>query len=90
MKAYFKSADLFAHDIDLEESKKETAKANENAKTINVKEVKNNYFEGNFGVEVSGNVGAASWKVTPDLGFTTKKGSEKTTFKISFETGINF
>ena len=90
LKAYFKSADLFAHDIDLDESKKETAKANENAKTINVKEVKNNYFAGNFGVEVSGNVGAASWKVTPDLGFTTKKDAEKTTFKISFETGINF
>ena len=90
LKAYFKSADLFAHDIDLDESKKETAKANENAKTINVKEVKNNYFAGKFCVEVTGNVGAASWKVTPDLGFTTKKDAEKTTFKISFETGINF
>ena len=93
LKAYFKSTDLFVHDIDKEKSGKETWEANKDAKagdTINVKEVKNNYFAGNFGVEVSGNVGAASWKVTPDLGFTTKKDAEKTTFKISFETGINF
>ena len=76
-----------------EKSRKETWEANKDAKagdTINVKEVKNNYFAGNFGVEVTGNVGAASWKVKPDLSSNTKKDAEKTTFKISFETGINF
>ena len=95
LKAYFKSADLFAHDIDKVETMKETMIANlttymEGSGTIKVKEVKNNYFAGNFGVEVTGNVGAASWKVTPDLSINTKKGAEKTTFKISFETGISF
>ena len=94
LKAYFVSADLFAHDIDEVESQKQTALANIgamiNGGTVNVKEVKNNYFAGNFGVEVTGNVGAASWKVTPDLAITTQKNKEKTTFKISFETGINF
>ena len=95
LKAYFESADLFAHDIDKVETEKETMIANfttymEGSRTIKVKEVKNNYFAGNFGVEVTGNVGAASWKVTPDLSINTKKGAEKTTFKISFETGISF
>ena len=93
LKAYFESADLFVHDIDVAKSAEETAKANENLNigdTIKVKEVKNNYFAGNFGVEVTGNVGAASWKVKPDLSINTKKDAEKTTFKISFETGINF
>ena len=93
LKAYFESADLFVHDIDNDKSLEETAKANENLNigdTIKVKEVKNNYFAGNFGVEVTGNVGAASWKVKPDLSINTKKDAEKTTFKISFETGINF
>ena len=93
LKAYFESADLFVHDTDVEESNKELNEAKKDAKegdTIKVKEVKNNYFAGNFGVEVTGNVGAASWKVKPDLNITTKKDAEKTTFKISFETGINF
>ncbi len=93
LKAYFESADLFVHDIDNDKSLEETAKANENLNigdTIKVKEVKNNYFAGNFGVEVTGNVGAASWKVKPDLSINTKKDAEKTTFKISFETGISF
>ena len=93
LKAYFESADLFVHDIDNDKSLEESAKANENLNigdTIKVKEVKNNYFAGNFGVEVTGNVGAASWKVKPDLSINTKKDAEKTTFKISFETGINF
>ena len=84
LKAYFESADLFAHDIDKVETMME------GSGTIKVKEVKNNYFAVNFGVEVTGNVGAASWKVTPDLSINTKKGAEKTTFKISFETGISF
>ena len=78
LKAYFNTGDLFVHDS-------ETSKEGDT-----VKEVKNNYFKGNFGVEVTGNVGAASWKVTPDLEINTKKNAEKTTFKISFETGINF
>ena len=93
LKAYFESADLFVHDIDNDKSLEETAKANENLNigdTIKVKEVKNNYFAGNFGVEVTGNVGAASWKVEPELNIKTQKDNEKTTFKISFETGINF
>ncbi|MDY5918748.1 MAG: hypothetical protein SPJ55_10110 [Treponema sp.] len=93
LKAYFESADLFVHDTDVEESNKELNEAKKDAKegdTIKVKEVKNNYFAGNFGVEVTGNVGAASWKVKPDLSINTKKDAEKTTFKISFETGINF
>ncbi|MGN0749072.1 MAG: hypothetical protein ACI4LS_01120 [Treponema sp.] len=93
LKAYFNSGDLFVHDIDVAKSAEETAKANENLNiggTYKVKEVKNNYFAGNFGVEVTGNVGAASWKVTPDLSINTQKDNEKTTFKISFETGINF
>ena len=78
LKAYFNTGDLFAHDS-------ETSKEDDT-----VKEDKNNYFKGNFGVEVTGNVGAASWKVTPDLEINTQKNAEKTTFKISFETGINF
>ena len=90
LKAKFESDDLFVHDIDLVESFAETIIASVGGDTLNVKEVKNNYFAGNFGVEVTGNVGAASWKVTPDLSINTKKDAEKTTFKISFETGINF
>ena len=78
LKAYFNTSDLFVHDS-------ETSKEGDT-----VKEVKNNYFKGNFGVEVTGNVGAASWKVTPDLEINTQKDKELTTFKISFETGINF
>ena len=89
LKAYFNTGDLFAHDIDKVESAKKTAEASKGG-TVNIKEVKNNYFKGNFGVEVTGNVGAASWKVTPDLEINTQKDAEKTTFKISFETGINF
>ena len=90
LKAKFESDDLFVHDIDLVESFAETLIASVGSDTLNVKEVKNNYFAGKFGVEVTGNVGAASWKVTPDLSINTKKDAEKTTFKISFETGINF
>ena len=93
LKAKFESADLFVHDTDVEESNKELNEAKKDAKegdTINVKEVKNNYFAGKFGVEVTGNVGAASWKVEPELNINTQKDNEKTTFKISFETGINF
>ena len=90
LKAYFESGDLFVHDIDLVESWAETIIASVGGDTLNVKEVKNNYFAGNFGVEVTGNVGAASWKVEPELNINTQKDNEKTTFKISFETGINF
>ena len=93
LKAKFESADLFVHDIDNDKSLEESAKANENLNigdTIKVKEVKNNYFAGKFCVEVTGNVGAASWKVEPELNINTQKDNEKTTFKISFETGINF
>ena len=90
MKAKFESDDLFVHDIDLVESLAETIIASVGGDTLNVKEVKNNYFAGKFGVEVTGNVGAASWKVEPELNINTQKDNEKTTFKISFETGINF
>ena len=93
LKAKFESDDLFVHDFDEAKSAEETAKANENLNiggTYKVKEVKNNYFAGKFGVEVTGNVGAASWKVEPELNINTQKDNEKTTFKISFETGINF
>ena len=90
LKAKFESDDLFVHDIDLVESWAETLIASVGSDTLNVKEVKNNYFAGKFGVEVTGNVGAASWKVKPDLSINTKKDAEKTTFKISFETDINF
>ena len=90
LKAKFESDDLFVHDIDLVESWAETIIASVGGDTLNVKEVKNNYFAGKFGVEVTGNVGAASWKVEPELNINTQKDNEKTTFKISFETGINF
>ena len=90
LKAKFESDDLFVHDIDLVESFAETLIASVGSDTLNVKEVKNNYFAGKFGVEVTGNVGAASWKVEPELNIKTQKDNEKTTFKISFETGINF
>lgn len=90
LKAKFESDDLFVHDIDLVESFAETIIASVGGDTLNVKEVKNNYFAGKFGVEVTGNVGAASWKVEPELNINTQKDNEKTTFKISFETGINF
>ena len=90
LKAKFESDDLFVHDIDLVESFAETLIASVGSDTLNVKEVKNNYFAGKFVVEVTGNVGAASWKVEPELNIKTQKDNEKTTFKISFETGINF
>ncbi len=90
LKAKFESDDLFVHDIDLVESFAETIIASVGGDTLNVKEVKNNYFAGKFGVEVTGNVGAASWKVIPELNINTQKDNEKTTFKISFETFINF
>ena len=104
LKAKFESDDLFVHDIDLVESWAETLIASVGSDTLNVKEVKNNYFAGKFVVEVTGNVGAASWKVEPELNIKTQKDNEnnrksnghrledneKTTFKISFETGINF
>ena len=90
LKAKFESDDLFVHDIDLVESWAETLIASVGSDTLNVKEVKNNYFAGKFVVEVTGNVGAASWKVEPELNINTQKDNEKTTFKISFETGINF
>ena len=90
LKAKFESDDLFVHDIDLVESWAETIIASVGGDTLNVKEVKNNYFAGKFGVEVTGNVGAASWKVIPELNINTQKDNEKTTFKISFETFINF
>ena len=90
LKAKFESDDLFVHDIDLVESFAETIIASVGGDTLNVKEVKNNYFAGKFVVEVTGNVGAASWKVEPELNIKTQKDNEKTTFKISFETGINF
>ena len=93
LKAYFKSNDLLANTVNAEKSEEKTAEANKNWKPgddiKNVK-VRDYYFAGNFGVEVTGNVGAASWKVTPDLAITTQKDAKKTTFSISFETGFAF